>query len=98
MFKRVPSFAVCLVLLTGCGGDVPNESSYVLIRNMTAEPSTPALRAYFTDGDAQQNGIDCRELMGLANEAIEARQALGERHLVKYECVSLKEARERGFK
>ena len=98
MTQRVLSVGLCLSLLAGCGTDGPSESSYVLIRNLGTNPSVPALRAYFTDGDAHLNGIDCRELMGLANEAVEARQARGETHLVKYECVSLTEARERGFK
>ena len=44
------------------------------------------------------NGVSCRELLGLDNEAVDARIAHGEKHLVRYQCVSLAEARERGFK
>jgi len=84
--------------LVGCNKNEFDDSTYVLIRNSTASSSTPALRAYFADEGANLNGISCRELMGLANEAVEARISRGETHLVKYECVSLAEARERGFK
>lgn len=89
---------VSLALLAGCSAEVTSDSSYVLIRSLGADRSAPALRAYFVDGDARLNGVDCRELMTLANEAVTARISRGETHLVKYECVSLREARERGFK
>lgn len=87
-----------LFLVAGCTEKEFDDSTYVLIRNSTASSSTPALRAYFVDEGAELNGISCRELLGLANEAVEARISRGETHLVKYECVSLSEARERGFK
>ena len=87
-----------LLLVSGCDKKEFDDSAYVLIRNSTVNNSTPALRAYFVDEGAQLNGISCRELLGLANEAVEARIARGETHLVKYQCVSLGEARERGFK
>lgn len=85
-----------LSLSTGCGKK--DDSTYVLIRDGSVGYAGPALRAYFVDGDAHLNGIDCRELLTLANEAVEARKSRGETHLMKYECVSLREARERGFK
>jgi hypothetical protein len=87
-----------LLLVSGCDKREFDDSAYVLIRNSTVNDSTPALRAYFVGEGAQLNGISCRELLGLANEAVEARIARGELHLVKYQCVSLAEARERGFK
>ena len=86
------------LLVTGCNKKEFDDSTYVLIRNSTVNSSTPALRAYFVGEGAELNGISCRELLGLANEAVEARIARGETHLVKYQCVSLAEARERGFK
>lgn len=87
-----------LLLVAGCDKKEFDDTAYVLIRNSTVNNSTPALRAYFVGEGAQLNGISCRELLGLANEAIEARIARGETHLVKYQCVSLAEAHERGFK
>lgn len=87
-----------LFLVAGCAKKEFDDSAYVLIRNSTVSSSTPALRAYFVDESAELNGTSCRELLGLANEAVEARISRGETHLVKYECVSLTEARERGFK
>ncbi len=92
------SVLICLFLVAGCTEKEFDDSTYVLIRNSTASSSAPALRAYFVDKGAELNGISCRELLGLANEAVEARISRGETHLVKYECVSLAEARERGFK
>lgn len=92
------SALICLFLMAGCTEKEFDGSTYVLIRNSSASSSTPALRAYFVDEDAELNGISCRELLGLANEAVEARISRSETHLVKYECVSLAEARERGFK
>jgi hypothetical protein len=89
---------VSLLLSAGCAKKEFDDSAYVLIRNSTVNSSTPALRAYFVDEGAQLNGTSCRELLDLANEAVEARISRGETHLVKYECVSLREARERGFK
>jgi len=89
---------ISILLVTGCGKKGFDDSTYVLIRNSTVNGSTPALRAYFVGEGAQLNGVSCRELLGLANEAIEARIARGEAHLVKYQCVSIAEARERGFK
>jgi hypothetical protein len=87
-----------LLFVCGCDKKEFDDSAYVLIRNSTVNNSTPALRAYFVGEGAQLNGISCRELLGLANEAVEARINRGETHLVKYQCVSLAEARERGFK
>ena len=86
------------ILLAGCAKKEFDDSTYVLVRNSTANSSTPALRAYFLDEGARLNGISCREVLELANEAVQARISRGEDHLVKYECVSLREARERGFK
>jgi hypothetical protein len=86
------------LIFAGCTKNEFDDSAYVLVRNSTVSTSTPALRAYFVDEGAKLNGISCREVLELANEAIQARMALGETHLVKYECVSLREARERGFK
>jgi hypothetical protein len=87
-----------VLIFAGCTKKDFDDSAYVLVRNSTVSTSTPALRAYFVDEGAKLNGISCREVLELANEAIQARMALGETHLVKYECVSLREARERGFK
>jgi hypothetical protein len=87
---------ISFVVLAGCDAKIFDESTYVLVRQ-TNESSAPGLRAYFVDGDAKLNGIDCRELLTLANEAVDLRQARGE-IVTKYECVSLREARERGFK
>lgn len=95
---HVASALICIFLVSGCAENEFDDSTYVLLRNSTASSSTPALRAYFVDERAELNGISCRELLGLANEAVEARISRGETHLVKYECVSLAEARERGFK
>lgn len=92
------ALALTLLLLAGCAKKEFDDSTYVLIRNSTANSSTPALRAYFVGEGAELNGISCRELLRLANEAVEARISRGEKHLVKYECVSLAEARARGFK
>ena len=89
---------VSLLLVAGCAKKEFDDSSYVLIRNSTVNSSTPALRAYFVDEGAELNRIGCRELLALANEAVEARISRGETHLVKYDCVSLREARVRGFK
>ena len=88
----------CLLLASGCGMKDFDDSTYVLVRNSAFNSSTPGLRAYFVGEGAQLNGTSCRELLGLANEAVETRIARGETNLVKYECVSLAEARERGFK
>jgi hypothetical protein len=87
-----------VALLASCADKGPSDSSYVLVRNVGVGPSDPATRAYFMDGDAQMNGIECREVVTLANEAVDVRRSRGETSLVKYECVSLREARERGFK
>jgi hypothetical protein len=95
-WPAVPAL-ISLLLVAGCKKEF-DDSAYVLVRNSTANSSAPALRAYFVDEGATLNGISCRELLALANEAVEARTARGEKHLVKYECVSLAEARERGFK
>ena len=89
---------LCALIFAGCTKNEFDDSAYVLVRNSTASSSTPALRAYFVDEGAQLNGISCREVLELANEAVQTRMARGETHLVKYECVSLREARERGFK
>jgi len=89
---------LCALIFAGCTKNELDDSAYVLVRNSTASSSTPALRAYFVDEGAQLNGISCREVLELANEAVQARMAQGEIQLVKYECVSLREARERGFK
>lgn len=86
------------LIFTGCTKNEFDDSAYVLVRNSTVSSSTPALRAYFVDEGAQLNGISCREVLELANEAVQARIERGETQLVKYECVSLREARERGFK
>ena len=85
-------------IFAGCTKNEFDDSAYVLVRNSTVSSSTPALRAYFLDEGAQLNGISCREVLELANEAVQARIERGETQLVKYECVSLREARERGFK
>jgi hypothetical protein len=82
----------------GCAKKEFDDSAYVLVRNSTVSSSIPALRAYFVDEGAKLNGISCREMLELANEAVQARISRGETHLVKYECVSIREARERGFK
>lgn len=95
MGKYLLSF-LCVVFLAGCDAKIFDESTYVLVRQINGS-SVPGLRAYFVDGDAKLNGTDCRELLTLANEAVELRQARGE-IVTKYECVSLREARERGFK
>ncbi len=94
------SLLVLLILAqsVGCGKRELDDSAYVLIRYSSLENSKPALRAYFIDGDATLNGIDCRELLKLSNEAILARKSSGESNLMKYECISLRDARERGFK
>jgi hypothetical protein len=86
------------LIFAGCTKNEFDDSAYVLVRNSTVSSSTPAFRAYFLDEGAKLNGISCREVLELANEAVQARMARGETHLVKYECVSLREARERGFK
>lgn len=93
------TFFVLLILSfsAGCDNKKIDDSTYVLIR-YSGVTSEPALRAYFVDGDALLNGIDCRELLALTNEAVEARKSRGGTQLMKYECVSLREARERGFK
>ncbi|SKA29008.1 hypothetical protein SAMN02745674_02937 [Lysobacter spongiicola DSM 21749] len=82
---------------TACSNQQLDESTYVLLRSSTVDSSSPALRAYFMGEGAQLNGAGCRELLQLANEGVAARHAAGETHLVKYECVSLAEARERGI-
>lgn len=82
---------VSLSLGAGCSKEEPDSRTYVLIRNA-------GVRAYFMGEGAHLNGISCRELLQLANEAVEARISRGETNLEKYECVSLPEARERGFK
>jgi hypothetical protein len=87
---------LCVVILAGCDAKILDDSTYVLVRQSSVS-SALGLRAYFIDGDAKLNGTDCRELLTLANEAVERRQARGE-IVTKYECVSLREARERGFK
>ena len=89
---------IALFLVAGCAKKEFDDATYVLIRTSTISSSAPALRAYFVDEGAELNGISCRELKELANEAVEARISRGEKHLQKYECVSLAEARERGFK
>ena len=89
---------ISLIFVSGCDQKKFDDSAYVLIRNSTLKDSNPALRAYFVGEGAQLNGISCMELLGIANEAIAARLARGETNLVKYQCVSLAEARERGFK
>ncbi|PPD34266.1 MAG: hypothetical protein CTY19_05305 [Methylomonas sp.] len=94
-WKIIFALAV-LSLSSGCDMRVLDESTYVLVRQSNLS-SEPGLRAYFVDGDATLNGIDCRELMSLANEAVELHKIKGET-ATKYECVSLREARERGFK
>lgn len=86
------------LIFAGCTKSEFDDSAYVLVRNNTISSSTPALRAYSLDEGAQLNGISCREVLKLANEAVQARIERGETQLVKYECVSLREARERGFK
>ena len=87
-----------VVLSGGCVSQNYDDSAYVLIRYSTANESRPSLRAYFTDEGAQINGISCKEVLQLVNEAVDARVARGETNLVKYQCVSLEDARERGFK
>lgn len=97
MKQHVAFVLVCAFLGAGCSSRDIDDSAYVLIRYATADESAPALRAYFSDEGATLNGISCREILQLANEAVEARVAKGETNLVKYQCVSLQEARERGF-
>jgi len=93
------TFAIATILLfSGCSKKQFDDTTYVLIRSSTIDSSTPALHAYFVNEGAHLNGLSCRELLQLANEAVDARIARGESKLVKYECVSLSEARERGFK
>ncbi len=86
------------LLIAGCSKSQFDDTTYVLIRSSTIDSSVPALRAYFVNEGAHLNGISCRELLLLVNEAVDARIARGETNLVKYECVSLSEARDRGFK
>lgn len=86
-----------ILLASGCAQRDFDDSTYVLMRNSTLDGSTSAFGAYFIYEDARMNGINCREVMGLANEAIDARLARGEGMLVKYECISLAEARDRGL-
>ena len=90
-------FLMCAFLGTGCSNRDFESSAYVLIRYSGTDESVPALRAYFSDEGAKLNGISCREVLQLVNEAVEARVEKGETYLVKYQCVSLQEARERGF-
>lgn len=97
MIRRALPILATFLLIAACGREAPDDSTYVLIRYSGINASL-GLRAYFMDGDAQLNGVDCRELMALANEAVDTRTSRGEAHLVKYECVSLRDARERGFK
>jgi hypothetical protein len=96
--KWYAAFAlVSLSFGAGCSKEEPDSSTYVLIRKAGGGTS-PGLRAYFIGEGAHLNGISCRELLLLANEAVEARISRGETNLEKYECVSVPEARERGFK
>lgn len=96
--RRLAVIAASSAVLTSCGGGLP-ETGYVLIRYAGGTGgSVPALRAYFIEKDASSNRIGCTEILGLANEAVEARKAKGEAHLVNYECVTVHEAKERGFK
>jgi hypothetical protein len=86
--------AASLVLaIAGCKEKALDESAYVLLRD-----PTPGFRAYFMGEGAYLNGLSCREIMGLANEAVDERRSRGESTLNRYECVSLKEALERGVK
>ena len=96
------SFSICTLtaalLISGCSEKQFDETTYVLIRGSTVDDSSPAVRAYFANEGAHLNRVSCREILLLSNEAVDARIARGEKHLVKYECVSIAEARERGFK
>ena len=86
--------AASLVLaIAGCKEKALDDSAYVLVRD-----PTPGFRAYFMGEGAHLNGLSCREIMGLANEAVDERRSRGETTLSRYECVSLREARERGIK
>lgn len=86
--------AASLVLaIAGCKEKALDDSAYVLVRD-----PTPGFRAYFMGEGARLNGISCREILGLANEAVDERRSRGETTLNRYECVSLREARERGIK
>jgi len=96
--KAYPVIALLVVSLgAGCSKLEPDSSTYVLLRNI-GDGTKPGFRAYFMGEGAYLNGISCREVLLLANEAVEARISRGEKHLEKYECVSLAEARERGLK
>lgn len=97
--------ALCLMLtggsigaLSGCSQTTIDDSAYVMIRNSTMRSDQVAVRSYFWGEGAELNGISCREVAQLANEAVELRRSRGERHLEKYECVSLSEARARGVR
>lgn len=84
------------MMISGCEFKYLKNSTYVLIRysNLTGEP---AFRGYFMDEDESLNLTDCKEIMTLANEAVEVRKSNGEINLTEYKCVPLKEARRLGF-
>lgn len=87
-----------LSMMAACSDTRFDESAYILIRENSLLPGQVGVRAYFSGEGASLNGGSCREVVQLANEAVESRKSRGETHVVKYECVSLAEAKARGVK
>ena len=89
---------ILLSAMAACSDTSLDESAYVLIHQNTLLPEEVGVRAYLWGEEASPNGGACREVVQLANETVDSRKPRGETHLVKYECVSLAEAKARGVK